>query len=411
MKTILTPLLLVSAACLAAVVPALYDSDTKKIVAPTNVLGMTFQAQAITDLVGYGLTNKAGVLMVDTNVIGTGGGGGGSGTVTSVGLTMPASIFDIAGTPVTGTGTFAVTFDVQAVNTVLAGPTSGGSAVPAFRLIADDDVPDSITVNNATTAATANSGDSATGFFTTGAVEDARIDVALARDSEVAATYAPLASPALTGTPTVPTAALGTSNTVAASTAFVLQNAGPGGGGTNNYDSLSVSNLSLPFANGFLVTDANSNVVKMSVAPWQATNVFLNRLQGIGAGVEGDTIYRDSVGWTNRPAGGGVTSSTGSTFTPNFASGRLHQFTMTGNTTLAVPAGVTTNMVGATFILEFIQDSTGSRTLTVPTNFMFGSEVTGFYVSTNAGSSSYATLIVLRTNVFRGLGNLSGYVQ
>lgn len=37
----------------------------------------------------------------------------------------------------------------------------------------------------------------------------------------IAASYAPLASPALTGTPTVPTAALNTNNTQAASTAFV----------------------------------------------------------------------------------------------------------------------------------------------------------------------------------------------
>lgn len=45
---------------------------------------------------------------------------------------------------------------------------------------------------------------------------------------------APLASPALTGIPTVPTAAVGTNTTQAASTAFVLANAGTGGGGFAN---------------------------------------------------------------------------------------------------------------------------------------------------------------------------------
>lgn len=55
----------------------------------------------------------------------------------------------------------------------------------------------------------------------TGTVAAASIDSAIAR----------LASPALTGSPTAPTASPGTSNTVLATTAFVLQNAGPGGGG------------------------------------------------------------------------------------------------------------------------------------------------------------------------------------
>jgi hypothetical protein len=43
--------------------------------------------------------------------------------------------------------------------------------------------------------------------------------------------YAPLASPALTGTPTAPTASLGTNTTQIATTAFVIANAGGGGGG------------------------------------------------------------------------------------------------------------------------------------------------------------------------------------
>lgn len=59
--------------------------------------------------------------------------------------------------------------------------------------------------------------------ITTGTVADAR----------VASTLARLDSPALTGSPTVPTAAPGTSNTVAASTAFVMQNKGAGGSGAS----------------------------------------------------------------------------------------------------------------------------------------------------------------------------------
>ena len=50
--------------------------------------------------------------------------GGGGGAVTSVGLTMPG-IFAVAGSPITTSGTLAVTLATQAANEVWAGPTSG----------------------------------------------------------------------------------------------------------------------------------------------------------------------------------------------------------------------------------------------------------------------------------------------
>jgi len=74
-----------------------------------------------------------------------------AGTVTSVALSMPGE-YSVAGSPITGAGTFTVTAVTQTANTVYAGPASGGAAVPAFRAIADDDVPDTITVSLAATA-------------------------------------------------------------------------------------------------------------------------------------------------------------------------------------------------------------------------------------------------------------------
>lgn len=63
---------------------------------------------------------------------------GGGGTVTSVALTMPAE-FSIAGSPVTTSGTLAVTKANQSANLVYAGPGSGAAAAPAFRaLVAAD---------------------------------------------------------------------------------------------------------------------------------------------------------------------------------------------------------------------------------------------------------------------------------
>lgn len=65
----------------------------------------------------------------------------GTGTVTSVALTLPNSVFNVSGSPVTTSGTLAGTFVNQSANTVFAGPTSGGSTTPAFRALVAADIP------------------------------------------------------------------------------------------------------------------------------------------------------------------------------------------------------------------------------------------------------------------------------
>ena len=67
--------------------------------------------------------------------------GGGSGTVTSVALALPASIFDVSGSPVTTSGTLTATLDNQSANQVFAGPTTGSPATPAFRALVAGDIP------------------------------------------------------------------------------------------------------------------------------------------------------------------------------------------------------------------------------------------------------------------------------
>lgn len=71
---------------------------------------------------------------------GGGSGSGGTGTVTSVGLTMPAE-FGVSGSPVTASGTLAVSKANQSANQVYAGPASGSPAAPAFRALNNDDIP------------------------------------------------------------------------------------------------------------------------------------------------------------------------------------------------------------------------------------------------------------------------------
>jgi hypothetical protein len=99
----------------------------------------------------------------DGNVFAPNIGGGGVGTVTSVALTVPSE-FSVAGSPVTTSGTLAVTKANQSANTVFAGPTSGGAAAPAFRALVSADIPNNAanttgTASNVTsTVAAANGG-------------------------------------------------------------------------------------------------------------------------------------------------------------------------------------------------------------------------------------------------------------
>lgn len=63
-----------------------------------------------------------------------------TGSVTSVALTVP-SFLSVAGSPIVGAGTLAITLATESANAVLAGPTSGGAATPAFRALVAADLP------------------------------------------------------------------------------------------------------------------------------------------------------------------------------------------------------------------------------------------------------------------------------
>jgi len=83
---------------------------------------------------GSGTANSTTVLHGDQTW-----GSVGSGSVTSVGLTMPAE-FSVSGSPVTSSGTLAVTKASQSQNLVFASP-SGSSGSPTFRALVVADLP------------------------------------------------------------------------------------------------------------------------------------------------------------------------------------------------------------------------------------------------------------------------------
>jgi len=66
---------------------------------------------------------------------------GTTGTVTSVGLALPSSIFNVTNSPVTTTGTLTGTLTTQAVNSIFAGPSSGVGSFPTFRALVTADIP------------------------------------------------------------------------------------------------------------------------------------------------------------------------------------------------------------------------------------------------------------------------------
>jgi hypothetical protein len=146
-------------------------------------------------------------------------GQGGTGTVQSVALTMP-SLFAVAGSPVTSTGTLAVTLQGQNANVVFAGPTNGSANPPTFRALVGADLPLATTTTQG--AVIVGAGLSVTAGTVSAAVTSVagRTGAVVLAVADVSGA-APLASPALTGTPTGPTATAGTNNTQLATTAFV----------------------------------------------------------------------------------------------------------------------------------------------------------------------------------------------
>jgi hypothetical protein len=91
----------------------------------------TYDARTLTAGTGISITNADGVAGNPT-INNTG--------VTSVALSAP-SIFSVAGSPVTTTGTLALSLVTQSANTVFAGPSSGGAATPTFRTLTYADLP------------------------------------------------------------------------------------------------------------------------------------------------------------------------------------------------------------------------------------------------------------------------------
>lgn len=95
--------------------------------------GVDLQFRSIVAGTGISLSSNASTVTIEATSSG--------GTVTSVALTAP-SMLSVSGSPITGSGTLALSLANQNANTVFAGPTSGGAAAPTFRALVSGDIPD-----------------------------------------------------------------------------------------------------------------------------------------------------------------------------------------------------------------------------------------------------------------------------
>jgi hypothetical protein len=81
------------------------------------------------------ITNGNGSITISASTGGTSGG-----TVTSVGLSVPSFLITSTSS-ITTSGTFTITLETTAANTVFAGPTTGSATTPAFRSLVAADIP------------------------------------------------------------------------------------------------------------------------------------------------------------------------------------------------------------------------------------------------------------------------------
>lgn len=63
-----------------------------------------------------------------------------AGSVTSVGLSLPVSLFSVSGSPVTSSGTLTGALVVQSANKIFAGPSTGVDSTPTFRNLVNADI-------------------------------------------------------------------------------------------------------------------------------------------------------------------------------------------------------------------------------------------------------------------------------
>ena len=354
---------------------------------------------------------------------------GGAGTVTSVGFSAP-SLFTVTGSPITSSGTLALSFASAAANLVLASP-NGVAGVPALRALVGGDLPAS--------GATAGTYGSSTqvGQFTidaTGRITNAT-NVTIASGGTGTVTSVGLADStglfSITGSPITSsgTLTLASLNSQAAATFLAAPTAAAGAPTFRVIAAADIPQLTatqMPALTGDVTSSAGS-VATTLVTSGVTAGTYGSSTQ-VGQFTVDDKGRITSAANVAISGGGGGTTFT---FTPqaaptlaagitwgdstqnaletyiNGAKGWLPTVLMVGTaiTTVSLPMNTATSILPSTYI----------GTLTLPANFLVAGKTVRItirgYVSSSPTSFSQVipSLVIGSTTVGGSAGNGSGF--
>jgi hypothetical protein len=325
----------------------------------------------------------------------SGSGAGGSGTVTSVGLSLPSSVFG-ATTPITTSGNLTSTFNSQTAASVFAAP-SGAAGVPSFRALTNTDIPG------------LDAGKITTGSFSvirggtglTTAPSNGQILIGNGTGYALSTLTAGSGVSITNGPGTVTISSAGLSNPMTANGDIIF--GGASGVPTRLAGSagfLKSTGAAAPTWSTLAVSDIpNLDAAKIS------TGSFGVARGGTGlttSPTNGQFLIGNGTGYslTTLTQGTGVTITNGAGTVTISASGLSNPMTTTGDIIFGGASGTPSRLAGGAGVLK----STGAAAPTWGALNLNSAEVTGTLPLTQGGTGA-TTAALARTNL--GLGSLS----
>ena len=328
-----------------------------------------------------------------------------SGVIVDADVSATAGIAKtkISGTAITAADTGTVTSTMIADGTIVNADVNTSAQIAYGKLaltnsIVDADINASAAIAWSKIAPSSTISSTELGYLdgVTSAIQT-QIDSKLATTT-AASTYAPLASPALTGTPTAPTATAGTNTTQVATTAFVktavdnVVAAAPGALDTLNELASALGNDA-----NFSTTVTNSLATKLPLAGGTMSGAIAmgtNKITGVGnptANQDAATkYYVDNVTVAPSNLTGPITS-VGSATSVASQTGTGSTFVMNTSPTLVTPVlgvATATSINGTTIPTSKTLVATDSTTYVVPSQ----TGNSGKYLTTDGTTSSWGTV-------------------
>jgi hypothetical protein len=327
------------------------------------------------------------------------------GTILNADINSAAAIdkTKISGTAITAGDTGTVTSTMIANDTIVNADINTSAQIAYSKINATNSIVDA-DVNASAAIAWTKIAPSATVSATElGYVDGVTSSIQTQLDAKLAtatasSTYAPLASPALTGTPTAPTATAGTSTTQVATTAFVgtavsnLVAASPAALDTLNELAAALGNDA-----SFSTTVTNSLAGKLSLTGGTMSGAIAmgtNKITGVGDPTNAQDVatknYIDTSVLAPSNLTGPITSSGAATSIAS-QTGTGTKFVMDTSPTLVTPnigVAIATSVNGTTIPTSKTLVATDSTTYVVPSQ----TGNSGKYLTTDGTTSSWGTV-------------------